>query len=86
MSSARSSQRDRVGAVADADGVTARRWRRRTRASKRLDFGAEHEPAARDDAIDRRADRGGVVAGTEIEKGNRRGTLTARRRAMAVVT
>ena len=44
-------ERDRVGAGSDADGVgcAARRGKLRF---ERLDLRAEHEPAARDDAID----------------------------------
>ena len=51
MPIARSMQRDRIGAVAHADRVGCAACRGELRL-ERLDFGAEHEPSAGDDAID----------------------------------
>ena len=62
-------QRDGIGAGADAD-----RERRLAGGGElrleRLDLGSEHEPAARDHAIDRGLDGGGVGAGPQRVKRN----------------
>ena len=54
-------QRDRIGAGADADRVRRSHCGRELR-FERLDFRAEHEPAAVDDALDRALDVGRVCS------------------------
>ena len=65
MPSARRMSAMRVGAVADADGVR-RAGRGGELRLERLDLRAEHEPAAVDDALDGRADRGRLLGEVEI--------------------
>ena len=67
MPSARRISAMRVGAGADADRVR-RAGRRRELCLERLDLRAEHEPAARDDAIDRRANGVRVFAGRQRQE------------------
>ena len=79
MSSARSDQRDGIGARADADGMRDAGSRGELRL-ERLDLGAEDEPAAGDDAVDRAVDGRGIVAGHERVEANRVMRLRSPRR------
>ena len=62
-------ERDRVGPCADAHGMR-RAHRSRELGFERLDLGAEHEPAARDDTIDGGADVVPVVTRHERQEGD----------------
>ena len=62
-------ERERVRAGADADRVCRAASASELR-FERLDLRSKHEPAARDDAIDRRADRVGVFSRREAEERN----------------
>ena len=73
-------QRERVGAVADADRVR-RAGRGRELLLECLDLGPQHEPRAIDHAPDRLADGGRLLGEVKIQEGdsNAHATSTARR-------
>ena len=81
MPRARSDQRDRVGPVPDADRVGGAGGRGEL-LLERLDLGTEHEPAARDDAVDRGANVGRVLAGDQRQEGNAPALITRLSRAV----
>ena len=64
-------KRDRVGAIRHADGKACA-GRLREFCLEGLELGAEHVPAARQDAFDRGADVVGIVVQPEVDKRQRR--------------